>query len=289
MTASHADSTFVRGFKVSVREGLRRPLAHPQSLVHRLLADIEAQGERLVLWAPILLLMGNWAYFQASFEPALWPVLGLGLVALGLFWLGRRFRLAIVIALLLSGFVLAKIRQDCVATPLLASSVSQSDITGIVADVESRDRSRAIMLVEVQSATHVPMEQTPQRLRVSAFTKNKILIGDTISFSASLMPLPRPVEPGGFDYGRMLYFWSVGGTAHVKGEITAVEAPVSWRYQLRRQFHALRSVMGERITSAIPGPLGAFANAVITGERAAIPAAMNNSLQISGLYHILSI
>jgi competence protein ComEC len=289
LTTSHADSTFVAGFKVSVQESLAGPFARPQALVQRLWADLEAQGEVLVLWTPMLLLLGNWVYFQSRFEPALWPVLGLGLFGLALFWLGRRFRIALVVALLISGFVLAKLREHYVATPLLASSISQSEVTGIVADVESRDRSRVIMLVEVQSASHVPDGQVPRRLRVTAFSKTKILIGDTVSFSASLMPLPRPVNPGGFDYGRMLYFWSVGGTAHVKGEITLHDAPISWRYELRRQFHLLRSVMGDRITSAIPGPLGAFANAVITGERAAIPAAMNVSLQISGLFHILSI
>jgi competence protein ComEC len=261
----------------------------PQSLVRRLWADVEAQGERLVLWAPLLLLFGNWTYFQSRFEPAPVAVAGVGILALGLFWLGRRFRTALVIALLLSGFVLAKVRQEYVGTPLLASSISHSDITGIVADVESRDRQRLIMLVEVQTASNVPEGQVPRRLRVSAFSKSKILIGDTVSFSASLLPLPRPVAPDGFDYGRMLYFWSVGGTAQVKGELTVVDAPVSWRYELRRQFHGLRSVMGERITKAIPGPLGAFANALITGERAAIPDSMNLSLQISGLYHILSI
>jgi len=289
VTTSHADSTFASGFKVSVSGALTGPFARPQSFLQRLWSDVEAQGQRLVLWAPLLLLIGNWSYFQSRFEPGLWPVLDLGVAALALFWLGRRFRLAIVIALLISGFVLAKVRQDYIATPLLASPVSQSDVTGIVADVESRDRSRLVMLVEVQSASHVPEDQIPRRLRVTAFSKTKILIGDTVSFSASLMPLPRPVEPGGFDYGRMLYFWSVGGTAHVKGEVTTHEAPISWRYELRRQFHALRSVMGERITSVIPGPLGAFANALITGERAAIPDSMNASLQISGLYHILSI
>ncbi|MEO6607662.1 MAG: ComEC/Rec2 family competence protein [Aestuariivirga sp.] len=288
MTTSHADSTFIAGFKVSVQGPLTGTVARRQSLVQRLWADVEAQGG-LVLWVPLLLLTGNWAYFQSRFEPALWPVIGLGGLTLLLFWLGRRFRMALVIALVLSGFVLAKLRQEYVQTPLLASAISQSDISGIVADVESRDRQRIVMLVEVQSATHIPDGQVPRRLRVSAFSKAKILIGDTVSFSASLLPLPRPVNPGGFDYGRMLYFWSVGGTAQVKGEVTIHDEPVSWRYELRRQFHGLRSSMGERITRAIPGPLGAFANALITGERAAIPDSMNLSLQISGLYHILSI
>lgn len=289
MTTSHADSTFAQGFKVSVQGALAGSIVRPQLLVQRISDDVAAQGERMVLWAPLLLLVGNWGYFQSKFEPGLWPVLGLGISALGLFWLGRRFRLAIIIGLLLSGFVLAKLRQEYVATPLLASSISQSDVAGMVADVEARDRSRFVMLVEVQSASNVPEGQMPRRLRVTGFSKTKMLIGDTVSFSARLMPLPRPVNPGGFDYGRMLYFWSVGGTANVKGEVITIDAPISWRYELRRQFHALRSLMGERITRSIPGPLGAFANALITGERAAIPDSMNVSLQTSGLYHILSI
>jgi hypothetical protein len=44
-----------------------------------------------------------------------------------------------------------------------------------------------------------------------------------------------------------------------------------------------------RIAAVIDGPLGSFADALITGERARIPRAMNDSLQASGLFHILSI
>ncbi len=58
---------------------------------------------------------------------------------------------------------------------------------------------------------------------------------------------------------------------------------------MRRAFHGLRSAIGERVKAAIPGPLGSFADALITGERATIPKAMNESLQSSGLFHILSI
>jgi competence protein ComEC len=64
---------------------------------------------------------------------------------------------------------------------------------------------------------------------------------------------------------------------------------VPWKFAERRFFHKLRSVMGARIMAAIPGPIGAFANSIVTGERASIPAEMNTSLQISGLAHIISI
>jgi competence protein ComEC len=47
--------------------------------------------------------------------------------------------------------------------------------------------------------------------------------------------------------------------------------------------------MSARIRQAITGPNGTIADAMMTGERAAIPNAMIQSLQSSGLFHILSI
>jgi competence protein ComEC len=47
--------------------------------------------------------------------------------------------------------------------------------------------------------------------------------------------------------------------------------------------------MGERIHAALAEPYASFAEALITGERSSIPPEINRSLQISGLYHILSI
>ncbi|NMD08973.1 MAG: ComEC/Rec2 family competence protein [Phyllobacteriaceae bacterium] len=48
-------------------------------------------------------------------------------------------------------------------------------------------------------------------------------------------------------------------------------------------------LVANRIKGVIAGPMGSFADALITGERAQIPRAMNDSLQASGLFHILSI
>jgi competence protein ComEC len=47
--------------------------------------------------------------------------------------------------------------------------------------------------------------------------------------------------------------------------------------------------MGARIHAVLDEPYASFAEALITGERSTIPAEVNRSLQVSGLYHILSI
>ena len=290
MATRLADSTFDLSFKVGNAASVGASFRRADVSWNGIKEDFARQSDRFVLWVPLFLLVGNWTYFNLAQEPSFWAAVVLLLASAFIFYVNRAGRAGLAIALVLAGFGLAKMRQAEVATPLLNSTVSQSDVIGFVADVESRDRSKLIVQIEVEDASHVPEGQIPSRIRVSAFTKQKLLIGDEVAFSARLTPLPRPVSPGAFDYGRMLYFQSVGAMGSVKGEVTLLsDDNVPWRFQLRRQFHALRSAMGARITAAIPGPLGAFANAVITGERAAIPAGMNKSLQISGLYHILSI
>src|SRR5262249_35839169 len=51
----------------------------------------------------------------------------------------------------------------------------------------------------------------------------------------------------------------------------------------------LRDAIGARIRAALPGGIGAFAEAQITGERGHLPKDMNDWLQVSGLAHVLSI
>ena len=250
---------------------------------------IAAQEGRMMLWAPVFLIIGIWTYFNLSHEPSGIAVAMLAVGTAILFYLGQRFTLSLIIALVFFGFILAKFRESQIETPLLRATVVESDISGYVADADNRGGKRRVLVIELDSATNVPKGERPRRVRVTTFHAPTVLIGDYIAMRARLSPLPMPVAPGAFDYGRDLYFKSIGAIATSKSEPRIELREVPYQYVIRRFFHSLRSAMGERITSVIPGPIGAFANAVITGERAAIPKDMNTSLQISGLAHILSI
>jgi competence protein ComEC len=206
-----------------------------------------------------------------------------------LFWIGRHYSIAFLICLLLLGFGMSKVRQEIIATPLLRGTVSSSEISGFIADADNRGGKKRVLIIELDNATNVPVEEMPKRVRISTFDAPTALIGDYVRFKARLSPLPTPVMPGGFDYGRDLYFQSIGAMGSNISPPLFEDRSVPWKFVERRFFHKLRSVMGARITAAIPGSIGAFANSIVTGERAAIPAEMNTSLQISGLAHIISI
>lgn len=254
-----------------------------------LLAAYALQTGRLVVWAPVFLAIGIWTYFNLPNEPSVIAVVGLVIPIAGLFWIGRHYSIALLIGLVLLGFGLSKARQEIVATPLLRATVSSSEISGFIADADNRGGKKRILVIELDAATNVPVDEMPKRVRISTFDAPTALIGDYVHFTARLSPLPTPVMPGGFDYGRDLYFQSIAAMGSNISPPVFEDRPVPWKFAERRFFHKLRSVMGARITAAIPGPIGAFANSIVTGERAAIPAEMNTSLQISGLAHIISI
>ncbi len=287
MATLQPDSIGGRGFKGAVFPFDAVTLF--ERAINYLRAAYALQSGRLVIWAPVFLGIGIWTYFNLPDEPSLIAIAGLAIPIAVLFWLGRHYSIAILIGLILLGFALSKARQEIVATPLLRATVSSSEISGFIADADNRGGNKRVLVIELDGATNVPLDEMPNRARISTFDAPTALIGDYVRFTARLSPLPTPVMPGGFDYGRDLYFQSIGAMGSNVSPPVFEDRPVPWKFVERRFFHKLRSVMGARITAAIPGSIGAFANSIVTGERAAIPAEMNTSLQISGLAHIISI
>ncbi len=278
MAVSLADSTWGEPVKGG---GLKPALARMWEL----------EKERLAIWSPLFLVTGIWTYFSLAKEPPLALAAVALLIAALTFWRWRSNKALIILAIVLAGFGIVKLRAEWIETPLLRAYVPEARLTGWISDIDRRGKSSRILIVDIETAQGLPLDEIPQSVRLRATVKpdQEMRIGDHVTLTASLSPLPRPVAPGGFDYGRQLYFQGVGAVGRTKGSLTAKEGTVLWPYKLRRIFHDLRSAIGERVHAAIKGPLGSFAEALITGERASIPKSLNTSLQASGLFHILSI
>lgn len=262
-------------------------------------AEFEAKPSRLELlwaevlrqetfrWAPVAMVLGIWLYFALPVEPSLIVCAVFAIAAVFLFRTGNAARLA---AILLIGFVFAKARADWVATPPLEQSLVWTKIEGVVEDVERRGVTRARLKLRVVSIAGLAPEKLPRRLLLTIQGREGLPpIGAQIVARAMLTPLPVPVMPGGFDYGRTLWFEGIGGTGRVAGPVTITPRDLSWNESAFVQLQSLRGEIGERIKAVVPRQLAGFAEAVITGERGAIPKEVNDSLQISGLAHILSI
>ncbi len=196
----------------------------------------------------------------------------------------------LLLAILLSGFVLAKIRAEIIATPLLKATTGEIVVSGIVHDVERASERRATIILQPDKIEGMTAAQLPRRLRLSNSLKNgEPAIGARIAFKARLAPIASPTMPGGFDYGRQLYFQGIGGTGRITSKIDVLGSASSPSLWLSSALHSLRQQIGDRIRQHLKGTIAAFAEAMITGERASIPKDVNKSLQISGLAHVLSI
>ncbi len=250
----------------------------------------EAQRGSTVLWAPVALTFGIWFYFSLPQEPTVLLTVFIAIVALALFVSARGRGGILLAAILLTGFALAKFRAEMVATPLLKATTGDIAIVGIVTDSEGASAKRGTLILQPTEMQGLTTAQMPLRLRLANFTRNGTPdIGARIAFKALLAPLSSPTMPGGFDYGRQLYFQSIGGSGRITSKIDILGKTSSPSLWLSYHLNALRQEIGGRIRQHLDGTIAALGDAMITGERAAIPKDINKSLQISGLAHILSI
>lgn len=253
-------------------------------------ALLAAQEGRLLLWCPVALAAGIGLYFSLPQEPRLSLALLLAALSLACLWLGRRAPLLLLVGMLALGFSLAKLRADLAATLLLPATTGEVAVSGHVMSIDRASAGRLVVILAPKTITGLPAEGLPKRLRLSLPAKwGKAQPGDWLDAKARLSPLPAPVMPGGFDYGRKLWFGSVGATGRITAEPVVTARGKGFGNWIDAKLSGLRSLIGARIDAALDEPYASFAEALITGERSAIPPEVNRSLQISGLFHILSI
>ncbi len=226
-------------------EGRQPSLAERLSVVLKTAAS--AQEGRGFLWWPIALTLGIWAYFALPSEPAMTVVAALAGLGLLLLWLGRTSPALVILGMVALGFVLAKARAEWVGAPVLQSTTGEVKVTGRVVSVDDAARRRLTIILDVESVEGLPPEGTPRRLRLSSLAKlGEPAIGHRIAVTARLSPLPRPVAPGAFDYGRALWLDGVGGTGRIVKPIAELEATTSWTALANALLRDIRKEVGSR-------------------------------------------
>jgi competence protein ComEC len=143
-------------------------------------SSLREERDRWPLWLPVALGTGAGGYFALPVEPQLvfaWIALALALAAAMLAALGRvRWLLALVAALLL-GFGLAKIREGLVETAVLNHAVV-AHLTARVVSLEPRQHGTRLVLDEVRSGGLQPV---PRRVRVALRPTGDFRAGDWLS------------------------------------------------------------------------------------------------------------
>jgi len=275
-----------------------RPMQHMLPLWLRLAprAVFDRVGEerdRWPLWLPVAQALGIALYFSLPSEPPLWLGAAATFIAC-LVMLGARrslHRLAppcvligVVGTVIAAGFLLAEIETWRVAAPMLDHPLGIVSVDGAVVDIERMTDGTRVTLIPDQIGT---LRNLPRTIRVklrAEFTPPEI--GDHIRMKASLMPPPGPALPGGFDFQRQAFFRGLGAVGYAVGTPIVTPRDVEGRASALRR---LRLAITARIQAILPPETAAIAAALITGERGAVPPAINQDYRDSGLAHLLVI
>lgn len=249
---------------------------------------------RFFLWMPVIFGIGVIAYFSIRFEPArtdLWAVAAaagfLGVFARFLPETARPVVYAVVLIAL--GFLNASWRAHRVGAPVLGwHYYGPVEGTVVALDRSGSDKPRVTLADPV--LLRVGPARTPEFVRVSLHSDAGILEplpGSRIMVTARLSPPSGPVEPGGFDFQRLAWFRSLGAVGYARTPAVLAEPPqVSnfslWLFQVRMNISA-------GIRTRLPDEAGAFAAAIITGDRSAIDPVQLQDLRKSNLAHLLAI
>ena len=201
-------------------------------------------------------------------------------------WRGSLILIALLPAL---GFAAAALRARAVAAPVLAWPMN-ANVEGRVVGLDRSASDRPRVLLDGVVIHGLEPARTPARVRISLdpSTPAEVLRpGLRLLGQARLSPPAAPSEPGGFDFRRMAWFERIGGVGYARTPFLETEG--SQPGGLHQLAFRLRMAFSEHIQARIPGQNGAFAAAILSGDRSEIDREVEQALRVSNLYHIVSI
>ncbi|WP_210879074.1 ComEC/Rec2 family competence protein [Roseovarius autotrophicus] len=249
------------------------------------------QRGALFPWVPVLFACGIGGYFALPAEPpgaALVVSGGLGVVVLVLaLWRGREWSgpLGVAMAVVLLGFAIAGARAHQVAGPVLGWRY-YGPVEGRIVGID-RSASDALRLtLDRVVLARVDPDRVPRRVRVSLHDGAGVVPapGLRVMTTAHLAPPGGPVEPGGFDFRRHAWFQGVGAVGYARVPMLAVTGPEGGQ-----RLFAARMALADHVRARLAGQEGAFAAAIMTGDRSALSQDTLEAMRISNLAHLLAI
>ena len=263
--------------------------------MRRVLARVEAgllgQRGHLFPWVPVFLAIGIGGYFALRFEPPVWALISSGLGGLVLICLHRwcgalSGTLLLAAGLVACGAALAGARAQMVAAPLIEYRY-YGPIEGRIVDID-RSASDAVRLTLDQVVLErMAPDRRPERVRVALHGEQGYIDpapGMRVILTGHLSAANGPVEPGGFDFRRHAWFQRLGAVGYTRTPVLNLEEPGPGL-----RIFAARMALSERVQNGLPGETGAFAAAIMTGDRSGMGQGTLTALRHSNLAHLLAI
>ncbi len=258
-----------------------------------LLKPFIEERDRWFLWLPVFMGCGIGLYFTWPFEPALGLCIAAPLIIAALIALFRHHvALPILVALLAFGIghLAAKIETMLLKQPMLSHPIERAEVTGRVMSVNHLPDGFRVWMEDVQ-IEGLLQKDTPHKIRIKVKSdKNIPLPGEWVVMRATLYPLSRPAEPGGFDFRRYAFFQGYGATGYTLSQWHKAEGlPPNLMQSIALYFERVRVSINEKLFAEGKDKYTAVASALISGDQSTIDRGTMQAMRISGISHILSV
>ena len=253
-----------------------------------------AQRGHLIGWVPVCLGIGVGVYFMLRFEPSWIFIANVAVVALVCTVGARLVHVActpILLALALSctGMVIAKYRTESVSAPVLSFRYYGPIEGRIVGMDRSGSDALRLTLDRVRLERFAP-ERMPGKVRISLhgdLPAVALMPGQQVMTTGHLSPPSGPAEPGGFDFQRHAWFAGLGAVGYTRNPVLRA-APAQHGDWAARVFQA-RMAVSRGVQARLTGETGAFAAAIMSGDRSGMSQETLAHLRASNLAHLLAI
>ena len=251
-----------------------------------------AQRGHMFCWVPVCIGIGIGLYFGLDQEPNIVMTAVLGIGALCLLIASRLVTLSLgplvlALALIVTGGVVAKTRTEQVAAPVLGFRYYGA-IQGRIINVDRSASDAARLTLDLPVLERISPAKTPTKIRISVHGDDQVwTAGDVIMTTGHLSPPSGPAEPGGFDFQRHAWFLELGAVGYTRNPVVRLQAakPDGWGLWV----FSKRRALSQAVQAAIPGEAGAFAAAIMTGDRSGISQQTLANLRETNLAHLLAI
>lgn len=250
-----------------------------------------AQRGHLFPWVPVALACGIALYFTRPVEPdapVYLALLGLAAAALLLRrWASHHVApLLWAITLLAAGAAIAGGRANLLADPVLGWRY-YGPVEGRIVGIDRSTSDAVRLTLDRVVLRDTGPGRTPGRVRVALHglaAGYDPVPGETVGLTAHLSPPSGPVEPGGFDFQRHAWFQGIGAVGYSRTPVVLLRPAEGGQILFKT-----RMALSARVQALLPGETGAFAAAIMTGDRSGMSQETLTALRVSNLAHLLAI
>ena len=256
--------------------------------------NFNKEQNRWSLWVPVLFGAGIGIYFLLPGEISIWWSLALVelMIVLAVWFRYNTGFLTFlaIFSMAVLGFADIQLKAAYLNGEKGIKTEEKLYVSGRIEKIGFNYRGNQRLILS--DATNFDRNRDLGTVRVSLRSKSSpFKAGECVEMVAQLMPLSKPVLPGGYQFDRKAYFEGLDASGYAISEVLPIDCvgEPSFSNRFRYAVDELRGRIIRHIRSVLPPDQASVTAAIVAGEQGVISRKIIQNYRDSGLAHFLSI